>query len=210
MLGDCSTKDLRGKLFVGLANPSIEAIREMEAKNRAWEMEALCRLFSLKALLRDEFHFDYVFFDTSPGLNYSSINCIVSADVVLVVTSTDKSDLEGTSRMTFDLYELFGKKTGIIVNKVPHEYFSSKTDVAKLAKFEMHQLPIVGVVPCSCDVLDAAGKCLFASEKPNHPFTEKLRKIAANLEHLWGAGEKGKIATPNMAATCQNCQIFAA
>ena len=84
------------KMFVGLADPSTEAIREMTAKNRQWEMEALARLFSLKTFLLNDMHFDYAFFDTSPGLLYSSINAIISADIVLVVTTTDKSDVKGT------------------------------------------------------------------------------------------------------------------
>jgi septum site-determining protein MinD len=33
----------RGKLLVGFANPSTEAIREMSAKDRKWEMKALGR-----------------------------------------------------------------------------------------------------------------------------------------------------------------------
>jgi septum site-determining protein MinD len=182
VLVDCTTRDMaKGKLFVGLANPSTEAIREMTAKDRQWEMEALTRLFSLKTSLLKDRCFDYVFFDTGPGLLYSSINAIVSADVVLVVTSTDRSDVEGTQRMIHDLYELFAKKTGIIMNKVlldPRE-----NDAITL---ETCGLPVVGVVPCSCDILDAEGKCLFASEKPNHPFTRKLQEIAANLMVIRG------------------------
>jgi len=182
VLADCTSKDMaKGKLFVGLANPSTEAIREMESKDRKWEMEALCRLFSLKTFLLNDMHLDYVFFDTSPGLQYSSINAIVSADIVLVVMSTDKSDVEGTQRMIHDLYELFDKKTGIIMNKVPFEYLSLKPLENNSMKLAIHQLPIVGVVPCSCDVLDAGGNCLFASEKPNHPFTKTLQEIATNL-----------------------------
>jgi septum site-determining protein MinD len=42
------------KLFVGFANPSIEAIREMLAKNRKWEMHALTRLLSLRESLLGE------------------------------------------------------------------------------------------------------------------------------------------------------------
>jgi MinD-like ATPase involved in chromosome partitioning or flagellar assembly len=177
VLVDCTTRDMaEGELFVGLANPSTEAIREMTAKDRQWEMEALARVFSLKCTLLKDLQFDYVFLDTSPGLLYSSINAIVSADVVLVVTSTDRSDVEGTHRMIHDLYELFAKRTGIIVNKVPMDL--QESDAVKL---ETCGLPVVGVVPCSCDILDAEGKCLFACEKPNHPFTRKLQKIAANL-----------------------------
>ena len=36
-----------GKFYVGLANPATEAIRDMSAKDRKWEMRALadyCRL----------------------------------------------------------------------------------------------------------------------------------------------------------------------
>ncbi len=185
VLTDCSTVDMeKGKLFVGLANPSTETIREMIAKDRKWEMRALGRLISLKTSLLNDVHFDYVFFDTSPGLQYSSINAIVSADTVLVVTSTDKSDVEGTQRMIRDLYQLFEKKTGILINKVPLEYLQSKTQKNNSIKLETHQLPMVGTVPCFCDVLAAGGECLFASEKPNHPFTKKLQEIATNIERL--------------------------
>jgi MinD-like ATPase involved in chromosome partitioning or flagellar assembly len=90
VLSDCTSKDMKGKLIVGLANPSTDAIREMESKDRKWEMEALGRLFALKTSLLNAMHFDYVFFDTSPGLQYSAINAIVSADIVLVVMSPDK------------------------------------------------------------------------------------------------------------------------
>jgi septum site-determining protein MinD len=170
-----------GKLFVGLANPSTEAIRDMESKDRKWEMEALGRLLALKTSLLKEMGFDYVFFDTSPGLQYSSINSIVSADIVLVVMSPDKSDFEGTQRMMRDLYELFEKKTGVIINKIPFEYFSTENPSNSI-KLAAHQLPIVGVVSCSCDILAAGGKCLFASEKPDHAFTKTLKEITKNLE----------------------------
>ncbi len=181
ILSDCTSGDMgEGKLFVGFANPSTEAIREMESKDRKWEMEALGRLFALRASLLNDMHLDYVFFDTSPGLQYSAVNAIVSADIVLVVLSQDKSDVEGTRRMMRDLYELFEKKTGIILNKIPFEHLGAaqKNDSIKLAT---NQLPIVGAVPCSCDILAAGGKCLFASEKPEHPFTKTLEEIAANL-----------------------------
>jgi len=62
-----------GKLMVGLANPSTEAIREMTAKDRKWEMKALGRLLSLRSSILNDGDFDYLLFDTSPGLQYSSI-----------------------------------------------------------------------------------------------------------------------------------------
>ena len=70
-----------------------------------------------ETLLKDQ-KFDYLFFDTSPGLQYSSINAIVAADFVVVATTGDRSDVDGTKRMLAELYNLFEKKTGLVLNKV--------------------------------------------------------------------------------------------
>ena len=82
-----STLDVKGNLYVGLADPSTKAIREMSSKDRKWEMQALSRLFSLKTSLFNELDFDYVILDTSPGLQYSSINAIFVSDVSFLVTT---------------------------------------------------------------------------------------------------------------------------
>jgi len=175
-----------GKFFVGLANPTTEAIREMSAKDRKWEMRALGRLLSLKTSLLNDMHLDSVIFDTSPGLQYSSINAIVSADIVLVVTSLDASDIQGTRRMTRELYDLFDKKTGILMNKVPVEILTSRKEKEKFYKHfnSVHRLPILEAIPCFCDVLRAGGTYIFAEEKPEHPFTKTLDKLATKIERF--------------------------
>ena len=172
---DCVAKE---RLFVGLANPSSIAIREMASKNRKWEMEALGRLLSLKDSLLERLHFDYVIFDTSPGLQYSSINAIVSADAVLVVTTLDKFDMDGTQRMTQDLYRLFERKTLVILNKVPSDFLLLKKQEKKL---EALQLPVAGIIPCSCDILEAEGEYFFASNRPYFVFTKTLHEVAAKI-----------------------------
>src|SRR5208283_4318520 len=98
-----------GKLYAGLANPATEAIRDMSAKDRKWEMRALGRLLALKKTLLETKKFDYLILDTSPGLQYSSINAIVAADFVVVATTGDRSDVDGTKRMLAELYNLFEK-----------------------------------------------------------------------------------------------------
>jgi len=187
VLIDISQKHARkGELLVGLANPSTEVIREMSSKDRKWEMKALGRLMSLKNSLLNEMEFDYLIWDTSPGLQYSSINAIVSTDVALVVTTIDASDIEGTQRMTHELYDLFEKKTGILMNKVPAEIISSKTEKRNLRKQleTVHDLPILEIIPCFCDVLRAGGTYIFTEEKPEHPFTKIVDKIATKIERF--------------------------
>jgi MinD-like ATPase involved in chromosome partitioning or flagellar assembly len=184
VLSDCTPTNIKkGKLFVGLADPSTVAIRDMASKGREWEMKALTRLLSLKNSLLKELNFDYVIFDTSPGLHYSSINAIVSTDVVLVVTTLEKSDIEGTQRMITEHYDLFEKKTEVIVNKLPAEFLTSKNRKRKHVNLETLQLPIVGAIHCSCEILNSKGECFFVSEKPTHPFSKTVLKIAKKIEH---------------------------
>jgi len=176
----------RGRLLVGLANPSTEAIREMTAKDRKWEMKALGRLLSLKTSLLSDMGMDNVIFDTSPGLQYSSINAIVAADVVLVVSGMDISDIKGTQRMIEELYDLFEKKTGLIMNKVFSEVLLSKTQRADLAKklLNSYNLPMIEMIPCFCDILKTGGVSIFATENPEHPFIKTLDRVATNIENL--------------------------
>ena len=167
------------KLFVGFANPSVEAIREMAAKDRKWEMRALARLFSLRASLFDGLGFDYLIFDTSPGLQYSSINTVVVADIALVVATLDESDMEGTLQMLHDLYEHFEKKTAVLLNKIP----SGLPPAEGMNRLEsgVGSLKLIfnSSITCSCDIPLSEKPCFFACEKQSHPFSRTMQKIAS-------------------------------
>ncbi len=174
-----------GKLFVGFANPTTEAIRDMTAKDRKWEMRALGRLLALRNSLLNGKGFDYLIFDTSPGLQYSSINAIVGADVVLVATTFDRSDVDGTRRMLRELYDLFEKKTEIVLNKVLQDVSSiSGKEVMQTKIKDLYQVPLLGIIPCFCDILRGEGNIIFAQEKPEHPFTKILDEIAIKIDKM--------------------------
>jgi MinD-like ATPase involved in chromosome partitioning or flagellar assembly len=172
----------KGQLFVGLANPATEAIRDMSAKDRKWEMRALGRLLHLRNALINEKGIDYIVFDTSPGLQYSSINAIVAADLVAVATTGDRSDVDGTSRMLRELYNLFEKKTGIVLNKVL-DYNSKERQEELYNRIKnIYQVPLLGMVPCFCDILRAQGNFIFAQDKPDHPFSMLLNEMAKKID----------------------------
>jgi MinD-like ATPase involved in chromosome partitioning or flagellar assembly len=173
----------KGKFFVGLANPSTEAIRDMSAKDRKWEMRALGKLLSLRNTLINEQKFDYLFFDTSPGLQYSSINAIVTADFVVVATTGDRSDVDGTRRMLHELYNLFEKKTGVVINKVLDAGTMAKRDEMTKRVKEVYCVPLLGIVPCFCEILRAEGNYIFPEDKPDHPFTKILNEMARKIEN---------------------------
>jgi septum site-determining protein MinD len=171
--------------FVGLANPSIEAIRDMSSKDRKWEMRALGRLLTLRNNLLEKDGFDYIVFDTSPGLQYSSINAIVAADLVIIATTTDHSDFEGTKRMLRNLYDLFEKKTELILNKVMQsDALTSGREKLQAMVKEVFGVPLLGVIPCFCDISRAEGRVIFVHEKPEHLFTRIMGDIAAKVDKL--------------------------
>jgi len=170
-----------GKFFVGLANPSTEAMRDMSAKDRKWEMRALGNLLALRNTLLTEGGFDYLVFDTSPGLQYSSINAIVTADLVVVATTSDRSDVDGTRRMLSEMYNLFEKKTGLVLNKVLDSAKSRKDEMSRKVQ-TTYQVPLLGFVPCFCEILRAEGNFIFAQDKPDHPFTKILDEMAKKIE----------------------------
>jgi len=174
----------RGKFFVGFANPSTGAIRDMLIKDRGWEMKALERLLMLRRTFVDSRTFDYIIFDTSPGLQFSSINAIVAADLVIVATTGDRSDVEGTRSMLTGLYKVFEKKTVIIVNKMLSESFCVSSWNEYFANSGNLHASIVGLLPCFCDILKNEGNSLYTIENPNHPFTTMLKEIAKKIEYL--------------------------
>jgi MinD-like ATPase involved in chromosome partitioning or flagellar assembly len=175
-----------GQLLVAMANPSTEALRDMSTKDRKWEMKALSKLLALRSSILNNMGLDFIIFDTSPGIQYSSINAIVAADTVLLVTSLDTSDIKGSQRMTNELYDLFEKKTAILMNKVISEYLSSNKKQMKINNHfnNIHKLPILAVIPCFCDLLRAAGDYIFSEQNPEHPFTETLDKLAVKVERF--------------------------
>jgi MinD-like ATPase involved in chromosome partitioning or flagellar assembly len=172
-----------GKFFACLANPSTEAIRDMSSKDRKWEMRALGRLLALRESLIKDQKFDYLFFDTSPGLQYSSINAIVAADFVVVATTGDRSDVDGTKRMLIELYNLFEKKTGLVLNKVLDPSITAKKAEMQAKIKTEYQVPMLGMVPCFCEILRAEGNLIFVQDKPDHPFTKILAEMSKKIEN---------------------------
>lgn len=177
ILNDYTPLGCEGKLFVCLANPSPSVIRKISSMNRKENMNYLTRLLALKKCVEHSNCFDYVIIDTSPGLQYSSISSIVAADLVLVISSFDKSDLLGTQVMIRGINDLFEKKTRIIFNKVPEG--TPEKEVFEM--FDSLNLPVTETIYCSCDLLKSGGNYLFSLNNPDHAFTAKLEDIILNF-----------------------------
>ena len=191
--GKCSAKqvlsevsfnpNLKGKLLVGLANPSIEAIQNSMQASLAWEVSAAKKLFSMLSSFYGEMNINYCIFDTSPGIQYSSINALFSSDLSIIVTTADSLDLEGSQKMLNEIFTALEKKAVILINKFSPESRVDSTGKMCLVN-EVEKIlrrPVIGEIPCYCDVLQAERKTLLAIEKPDHPFVRKLEEVVDKL-----------------------------
>ena len=179
--------NVEGKLLIGLANPAIEAIRNIMGRSRAWEVAAAKKLFSIRTTLFTELQTDCCILDTSPGIQYSSINGVVSSDVAVVVTTLDSVDLEGVKNMLVEFYDEFEKKSVILMNKVfpqTRVWSDNERDGLIIAMENSFERPVIGLIPCYCDVLEANRDSLLIAENPDHPFLRDLQEVARKVEHM--------------------------
>ena len=195
--GDCSPKDLlvdvssdfdtKGKLLLGLASHSTDKIQEYMIRGRDWGIKALKRLHLLKKELANDFGVDYVFLDASPGVQYTSINAVCVSDAVLLVTTLDESDIDGTKGMIANVYEPLEKKVFLLYNKclaAPSPFNSplGGDEVEAIKKMmDPFETRMVGVIPCFCEVLRSDRSSIFVLENPDHPFREAIDTISEKL-----------------------------
>jgi len=194
--GDCKIEEAtvdaaqkygtKGKLMVGLANPSSDSMREMMSKDRRWEMKALHKTLSAKKTIFNDLNADYLFFDTGPGMYYSSINALASSDVVALVMKMDKFDVEGTRELIKGIYKALGRKTGILLNKIPTQRISSEGGPEGMAKLieDTFELPVIGTIPCFCELMATGGRIIYTYEQPQHAFSQAILRIAKRLEQF--------------------------
>ena len=181
MIRNCNPKMLGGQLFVGFANPSTKAILKMSARNTRWEVKALQRLFKLQKTLLTKQGFEYLILDTSPGLQYSSINSVMAADIALIVTTPEESDIAGTQQMVHFLHRRIGKRIMILFNKVPSDWVQSEEMARLKDSLASEKTIFCDDIGCFCELPVSKDPCFFACEKEYHPFSKCLGKIVSRL-----------------------------
>jgi MinD-like ATPase involved in chromosome partitioning or flagellar assembly len=177
--------NLRGKLLVGFANPDVAAIRNIAEKSRAWEVSAVKRLFSLRAHLFKKMGVNYCIYDTSPGVQYTSVNATVSSDLAVIVSTLDSLDLKGTESLLVELYDAFEKKAAILLNKVfpEKQYIKGNGKIESLYQTDiLFNRQVIGAIPCYCNVLQADRSSILAVEEHSHPFVKDIEEVRKNLE----------------------------
>jgi chromosome partitioning protein len=184
--------DLDGKLYTGFSNPSRDAIFKFEMGNGTdyWKKQ-FRKLVFLREQIITKLDTDFIIIDTSPGIRHWSINALSIADKLILTMKMDDLDIEGTKKLLFEIYTTFvrfGAISYILLNRVSGYCVPSITLESDMEKNQDHRMvleelhKVTGAnsltpLPCYCDIQFSPREFLTVINKPNHPFSLKLKKI---------------------------------
>lgn len=175
------------KFFVAYASPKARDMQDMQMRSRQWQQKALTLIMG--GLLDIKSNFDWIIFDSSPGVTYDSLNAMSSSDAVVLVATPDKVDVQGTVDMSSDIYPSlikFGAQPALVLNKVPWEAKDTTKlfDTTDTVKTFLNDagIPVISKCPCYCDT-NLLAKVLV-EEEPNHPLLDNIKEIATYLTKL--------------------------
>lgn len=154
-----------GKFFVGYSNPDINEIREIARKDRNWQSTALRNLISGKKELANK-NIDIIIFDTSPGVEYESINAVAASDLVLIVHNSSAACDNCTDQLIQGIYSPLNKQCAIVDNM----YHQNVLDTPDEIKFG---IDVVARIPCMCNVATRNREILTLTE-PEHVFSKSI------------------------------------
>ncbi len=128
--------------------------------------------------LISELQLDVLMIDTHPGLNEETLLSISISDVLAVILRPDQQDYQGTAVTVEVARRLDVPRMMLIVNKLPSVFDANEVK----AKVEgIYNCPVAGVIPHSDDMMALASAGIFTLRFPNHPVSDRIREIAAQI-----------------------------
>lgn len=121
---------------------------------------------------------DYLFIDTHPGLNQETLISLTTSNTVLLILRPDQQDFQGTAVTVDVASKLQVPNLLIMVNKALKDY--DFEDLQKKVE-QTYQIPVVGIIPESEDLLRFASSGIFYLSYPNDPISLTLEVVATKI-----------------------------
>ncbi|MHA2364183.1 MAG: P-loop NTPase [Candidatus Hodarchaeales archaeon] len=197
------TLNLNGKLFVGFANPSAEAIQEIIRINKKHSMTILQNLGKFRKYIRDELDIEYFIVDSSPGAGYLTVNSMLVTDTALFVIKLSNADIFGSSQMISGLYDQLKSRTLVLANQIPDDIFTTEADKRKIQiliettftkEIGDKVVEFLGWIPTDLELQklelmeaikamegEESSRVIYTLNQPKHFFSETLVKLIPTL-----------------------------
>jgi len=160
-----------GKLYVGFSNPQSNALVQMAAKGKKWQALALKQLLNCRKHLY-EMGVELILLDTTPGVEYSSINAIAAANYTIIVLKPDRTGIEGSTEIIRNVYKELNMDGGLIINQCVDDK-DGEMDFSKIG------LPLLEHIRCNCDI--SCTTELVSYTRPDHDFSIAIERIATMI-----------------------------
>lgn len=132
-----------GKLWIGVSSNKTEDILRTTRRNANEFNQDASKLFQWISLLKSNpYNADFIIIDTSPGISFSSINCVATADIAYVLFRLLKSDITGTGEMLEGLHSKMGCEIRLVPNQVPENYIKDQKIQSKIRRILSDSLEI--------------------------------------------------------------------
>ncbi|WAS04842.1 MinD/ParA family protein [Gloeomargaritales cyanobacterium VI4D9] len=162
-----------GKIF--LIPSSLRAGEIARVLREGFDMSLLSEGFDA---LIDTLQLDYLFIDTHPGLNEETLLSIAISDCLLLILRPDRQDYQGTAVTVEVARKLDIPQLLLLVNKMPQAF---APDVIRQQVEQSYQATVAGIFFENEEMLQLASSGVFCLRYPDHPFTQEVRKVVAQI-----------------------------
>lgn len=165
--------DIKGQIF--LIPSSIKAGEIARILREGYDVGLLNDGF--RELVR-ELKLDFLMIDTHPGLNEETLLSLAISDVLILLMRPDQQDYQGTIVTVDVARKLDVPRMLLIVNKVPTAF---DFDEVRERVSQTYNVQVAAVLPHSDEMMVLASSGIFSLKYPDHPVSQSLRAVAAEL-----------------------------
>ncbi len=116
-----------GKLWIGVSSNKTEDILRITRRTAKEFNQDASKLFNwISTLKSNPYNADFVVIDTSPGITFTSINSIATADIAYILFRVLEADIAGTKEMLDGLHTKLGCEIRLVPNQVPESYLHNE------------------------------------------------------------------------------------
>jgi MinD-like ATPase involved in chromosome partitioning or flagellar assembly len=187
LYGHCPIEEVAHDVTSMLGEPGASggALYLLPSSIRAGDIAKILREGYEIHLLQDGFYavsealtLDCLLLDTHPGLNEETLLSIGISDLLVVLLRPDKQDFQGTAITLEVARKLAVEQSLLVVNKVLP---SLDGESLKQHLQRTYHVPVAGVLPLSEEVVRLGSEGLFLLQYPEHPYSQGVREVAAQL-----------------------------
>jgi MinD-like ATPase involved in chromosome partitioning or flagellar assembly len=125
-----------------------------------------------------DLNLDFLLIDSHPGMNPETLQAIASANLLLLVLRPDYQDYQDTALIVELARMLSVPEISLIVNRALPG-FNVETYQQQLEA--AYQVPVVGIVPFSEEMMHLSSSEIFCVCYPDHPLTKVIDQIGRQL-----------------------------